>query len=321
MSLRTTPDGVLEGVRIFEFDADSRLVHARRGPPCAHRQRPTGLLDDAQVTHWPTGAARTTPCRCATSAMPHAAAGRARSTPAWWPPPCCRVSTMSTVELWRYSQHLSSQEQAAQPPRDPVLEEGALPAGLPGDGGAGAALRLPAGARRRHQLKVFGGILLGISFVLLNNVAGPPRRAARLDALAGGRGAEHAVPAAVAGRVRVAGALPLRRQDEDRPAAVRPRRARSALGRAVRAGGRSACARRARPARAPGVSRVHGARHPHRGRRNWPRRLHRSTCCRCSWVPAAMCARTCRRCSTSCARAHPAALPSRCTRRSAKRQP
>ena len=53
--LRTTPEGVLEGVRIFEFDADSRLVtrlaarHARIGEG-------QWLLEDALLTRWPVNA-------------------------------------------------------------------------------------------------------------------------------------------------------------------------------------------------------------------------------------------------------------------------
>jgi len=82
------------------------------------------------------------------------------------------VSTMSTVELWRYSQHLSSQEQAASRHAIQFWKKALYPLACL----VMVALALPFAylqARRGGiSYKVFGGILLGISFVLLNNVSG-----------------------------------------------------------------------------------------------------------------------------------------------------
>ena len=50
---RTTPEGVLEGVRIFEVDADGRLV-TRVAARTARVGDGFWLLDDAQITEWPT---------------------------------------------------------------------------------------------------------------------------------------------------------------------------------------------------------------------------------------------------------------------------
>jgi len=168
--LRTTPDGVLEGVRIFEFDADSRLVtrvaarHARIGAG-------EWQLDDAQVTDWPVNAtiADTLPVR------------ETRHARLSWPSALdagvvaaavLPVSTMSTVELWRYSQHLSSQEQAASRHAIQFWKKAFYPLACL----VMVALALPFAYLQARaggvSYKVFGGILLGISFVLLNNVAG-----------------------------------------------------------------------------------------------------------------------------------------------------
>jgi len=167
--LRTTPDGMLEGVRIFEFDADSRLVtrvaarHARIG-------RGEWLLDAAQVTHWPD------------------ARGQAQGVPVLdelqaqlrWPnsldagvvaAAVLPLSTMSTLELWRYSQHLSSQEQATSRHAIQFWKKALYPLACL----VMVALALPFAYLQARaggiSYKVFGGILLGISFVLLNNVA------------------------------------------------------------------------------------------------------------------------------------------------------
>lgn len=167
---RTTADGVLEGVRIFEFDADSRLVtrvaalHARIG-------NGEWLLDDAQVTDWPINAGPR-------DALPV----RVESHPSLrWPSALdagvvaaavLPVSTMSTVELWRYSRHLSSQEQAASRHAIQFWKKAFYPLACL----VMVALALPFAYLQARaggiSYKVFGGILLGISFVLLSNVAG-----------------------------------------------------------------------------------------------------------------------------------------------------
>ena len=79
---------------------------------------------------------------------------------------------MSTVELWRYSRHLTNQEQAAQRHSIQFWKKALYPLACL----VMVALALPfayLSARRGGiSYKVFGGIMLGISFVLLNNVAG-----------------------------------------------------------------------------------------------------------------------------------------------------
>jgi len=82
------------------------------------------------------------------------------------------VSTMTTLELWRYSGHLSVQEQAAQSHQIRFWRKALYPFACL----VMMALALPFAYLRARaggvSLKVFGGIMLGISFVLLNNVAG-----------------------------------------------------------------------------------------------------------------------------------------------------
>jgi lipopolysaccharide export system permease protein len=82
------------------------------------------------------------------------------------------LSTMSTVDLWRYARHLSGQDQAAQRHAIQFWKKALYPLACL----VMVALALPFAYLHARgggvSLKVFGGILLGISFVLLNNVAG-----------------------------------------------------------------------------------------------------------------------------------------------------
>ena len=168
--LRTTPEGGLEGVRIFEFDADSRLVtrvaarHARIGSG-------QWVLDDVQLTHWPIATA-------ADAAQPVRDEQHPRLV---WPSALdagvvaaavLPLSTMSTVELWRYSQHLSNQEQAVSRHAIQFWKKAFYPLACL----VMVALALPFAYLQARaggiSYKVFGGILLGISFVLMSNVAG-----------------------------------------------------------------------------------------------------------------------------------------------------
>ena len=168
--LRTTPDGVLEGVRIFEFNGDSRLVtrvaarHARIG-------KGQWELDEAELTQWPDSTTLSDELAVRVERHPHLS----------WPSALdagvvsaavLPVSTMSTLELWRYSQHLSSQEQAASRHAIQFWKKAFYPLACL----VMVALALPFAYLQARaggiSYKVFGGILLGISFVLLNNVAG-----------------------------------------------------------------------------------------------------------------------------------------------------
>jgi lipopolysaccharide export system permease protein len=172
---RTTPDGVLEGVRIFESDADHREV-ARVVARRAHIGDGQWTLEDALITEWPTGAQQ--PGRTGDSEPRVRERKEARTQ---WPSSLdagvvaaavLPVSTMSTVELWRYSRHLNNQEQASQRQSIQFWKKALYPFSCL----VMVALALPfayLSARRGGiSYKVFGGIMLGISFVLLNNVAG-----------------------------------------------------------------------------------------------------------------------------------------------------
>jgi lipopolysaccharide export system permease protein len=168
---RTAANGELQGIRIYELDNDGRLrrrIEAKTGRVDADS---VWHLQSVERTDWPTPeqAALGVPVtlqRPATMAWPStlsAAVVAAAVLP---------VSTMSTVELYRYSEHLGDQEQASQRHEIQFWKKALYPFACL----VMVALALPFAYLHARaggvSLKVFGGIMLGISFVLLNNVSG-----------------------------------------------------------------------------------------------------------------------------------------------------
>ena len=161
----------LLGIRIFEFDSDGRLrtrIEARSGQVLK-----TGpwRLREVQRTDWPTpeAAQRGTPLRLqrlAELAWPtslNASVVAAALLP---------VQTMSTVDLWRYTSHLADQDQAVQRHEIQFWKKALYPLACV----VMVALALPFAYLHARaggvSYKVFGGIMLGIGFVLLNNASG-----------------------------------------------------------------------------------------------------------------------------------------------------
>jgi lipopolysaccharide export system permease protein len=162
--------GMLEGIRIFEFDGDGRhlsRIVARQGRVGADS---TWTLTDVERTTWPAGnsGAQDSVQRQTLSTLDWPSTLTAGVVSAAVLP----LKTMSTVELWRYSVHLSDQEQAAQRYEIQFWKKALYPLACI----VLTALSLPFAYLHARSggisLKVFGGIMLGISFVLLNNVAG-----------------------------------------------------------------------------------------------------------------------------------------------------
>jgi lipopolysaccharide export system permease protein len=162
--------GELRGVRIFEFDPQGRLRTRIESAEASVREG-HWLLRDAQRTDWPT---------------PEAAAGgngltQLRQPELAWPSglqatvvtaALLPVQTMSTLDLWRYTRHLAAQAQDVQRYQIQFWKKALYPLACV----VMVALALPFAYLHARaggvSFKVFGGIMLGISFVLLNNAAG-----------------------------------------------------------------------------------------------------------------------------------------------------
>lgn len=166
----TGRDGQLRGIRIFEFDADGRLVSRTTAAEGRVAADGTWTLRDAQVLQWPPAAAADdAPVRAQSQAELRWPSSLQPSVVAAAVLP---LATMTTLELWRYSRHLSDQAQASQRHQILFWKKALYPLACL----VMVALALPFAYLHARaggvSLKVFGGILLGISFVLLNNLAG-----------------------------------------------------------------------------------------------------------------------------------------------------
>ena len=163
--------GELLGIRVFEFDADGRL--RRRIEAASGQVRSDGVwrLREVQTTDWPTpeAAQAGTPLRQQTLAeVDWPSALDATVVAAALLP----VATMSTIDLWRYTSHLADQDQAVQRHEIQFWKKALYPLACI----VMVALALPFAYLHARaggvSYKVFGGIMLGISFVLLNNASG-----------------------------------------------------------------------------------------------------------------------------------------------------
>lgn len=173
---RLGSDGDLEDVRIFEFDGAGRLVErivARRASVDDDR---VWTLFDVERSLWPAAAQRV-----ATGDADAPAVATERLAQWTWRSNLAAsvvaaavqpVSTMSVVELWRYARHLAEQEQAAQRYAIEFWKKALYPFACL----VMVALALPFAYLHARaggiSYKVFGGVMLGIAFMLLNTVAG-----------------------------------------------------------------------------------------------------------------------------------------------------
>lgn len=165
------PDGALERIRLFEFDLDGRLLattQAERGHIVAHGQDMHWALEQVQQRVFDT---RSTTAHIATHTLPryvwptHVSAEMVSVA-------LLQPDRMRTLDLFTYIQHLQTNNQTAQryeiefwrkvfyPLSCLVMVVLALPF---------AYLHFRSGGVAGY---VFAGVMIGISFFLLNNVFG-----------------------------------------------------------------------------------------------------------------------------------------------------
>jgi len=168
---RTSADGQLQGVRIFEFDSEGRLRTQIEAESGRVGRDAIWSLANVQRAQWPTPEAALAGNPLQVQTLP-ALAWSSTLTAAVVAAAVLPLNTMSIMELWRYSQHLSQNEQAAQRHRIQFWKKAFYPFACL----VLMALALPFAYLHARSggvsLKVFGGIMLGISFVLLNNLSG-----------------------------------------------------------------------------------------------------------------------------------------------------
>jgi lipopolysaccharide export system permease protein len=165
-----TSGGVLRDIRIFEFDESGRLIQRIAAGSGKVQDHGIWNLTDVTLTHWADAPAAGVPQ--ATEEHLHVLQWRSSLSAGVVASAVLPLSTMSTVELARYISHLAENEQAAQRYQIQFWKRALYPFACL----VMMALALPFAYLHARgggvSLKVFGGIMLGISFVLLNNVAG-----------------------------------------------------------------------------------------------------------------------------------------------------
>lgn len=165
------PDGGLKGVRIFEFDKDNQLVRRIQADTAVVDRQGRWSLSQVQLTDWPTQGPQAQTFGVSDSRL-DTLDWQGSLTNDVVAAAVLPVETMSTWDLWRYSRHLWSQDQSAQRYEIRFWKRALYPFSCL----VMAALALPFAYLSARSggvsLKVFGGVMLGISFVLLNHLAG-----------------------------------------------------------------------------------------------------------------------------------------------------
>jgi lipopolysaccharide export system permease protein len=166
------PKTLLHDIRIFEFDGDGRLLRRIGAVSAEVEPNQTWTLSDVTLTRWAAGdSTRGGDVQVPEEKLPvvvwksglSAAVVAAAVSP---------VSSMSTIDLARYIVHLSDNEQAAQSHQIQFWKRALYPFACLVMVGLALPFAYMHARAGGVSLKVFGGIMLGISFVLLNNVAG-----------------------------------------------------------------------------------------------------------------------------------------------------
>jgi lipopolysaccharide export system permease protein len=164
------PKTLLHDIRIFEFDGDGRLLRRIAASTAQVEPNQNWALKDVTLTRWApgdNGGASQVPEEKLPALAWHSSLSAAVVAAAVSP-----VNSMSTIDLARYIVHLADNEQAAQSHQIQFWKRALYPFACL----VMVALALPFAYMHARaggvSLKVFGGIMLGISFVLLNNVAG-----------------------------------------------------------------------------------------------------------------------------------------------------
>lgn len=181
---QATASGALQDVRIFEFNPHGGLITRMEAKRAKVDGKGQWLLEEVLRTEWLQAKGETQESQGsgpnqALAAPPvvkeeHLANWRWESSLHAGVVAAALLPTvsMSTLELYRYTEHLSAQEQSAQAQNIAFWRKAFYPFAC----FVMVALALPFaylhGRAGGISLKVFGGIMLGISFVLLNNVAG-----------------------------------------------------------------------------------------------------------------------------------------------------
>lgn len=158
-------DGELIGVRIYEHDLEGRLVRRYEAQRARADEQGVWQLTQARVDEWPDATQAST--QRSAEQMEWSSHLSASVVSAAVLP----VSTMTTRELWQYSLHLSRQEQAFHQHAIAFWKKALYPMAC----FVMLGLALPFAYLHARgggiSWKVFGGIMIGISFMVFNHLS------------------------------------------------------------------------------------------------------------------------------------------------------
>ncbi|MGZ5251924.1 MAG: LptF/LptG family permease, partial [Caldimonas sp.] len=156
----------LRNVRIFEFDADGRLLVRTSAGEAKVARDGAWTLADVAVTRWVDADAASV---VKEERLP-TLTWKSTLSPQVVAAAVLPVTTMSTLDLWRYIGHLAENEQAAQIQKIQFWKRALYPFACLVMVGLALPFAYLNARSGGVSLKVFIGIMLGVSFVLLNNV-------------------------------------------------------------------------------------------------------------------------------------------------------
>ena len=162
------PGQQLRDIRIFEFDPNGRLLRRIGAATAEVKANATWRLADVRITRWIGADANALVPEQVLTEYDWPSSLTAAVVAAAVAP----VNSMSTIDLARYIGHLADNEQAAQRHRIQFWKRALYPFACLVMVGLALPFAYMHARSGGVSLKVFGGIMLGISFVLLNNVAG-----------------------------------------------------------------------------------------------------------------------------------------------------
>lgn len=157
----------LRQVRIFEFDRDGRLVSRTRAAQAKVHNDGRWTLSDVELTRWRDAGIESSAKQEKLASLDW----KSTLSPKVVAAAVLPVTTMSTLELWRYIDHLSENEQAAQLQKIQFWKRALYPFACLVMIGLALPFAYLSARSGGVSLKVFIGIMLGVSFVLLNNVS------------------------------------------------------------------------------------------------------------------------------------------------------
>jgi lipopolysaccharide export system permease protein len=156
----------LSQVRIFEFDGEGHLLVRTSAARAKVHKDGRWTLSDVVVTRWRDAGIESTARQEQFATLDW----KSTLSPQVVAAAVLPVTTMSTLELWRYIDHLSENEQAAQVQKIQFWKRALYPFACLVMIGLALPFAYLNARSGGVSLKVFIGIMLGVSFVLLNNV-------------------------------------------------------------------------------------------------------------------------------------------------------